>query len=302
MTAALFYSAAPLTLGSTTLAADDLGLSPSVDSQVFRHSGNLFPSVSVIPGAEPRFRFKTPFYEAYAAIGLKSTKFTTCNLYFAKFVDAVRQTSGVHRRYALASSAIAHATIKGANVSTNGILMADVEIVFLSADGTTHPWSTSDAASLPSLSAEPALRTMGPATINGTTTAGYSSCALDLGNELVAFKSDGDLYPRVAAYTGGSPTFTMEHQDPATLYSAIGLTGAALTSNFIWYARDYSTSTHLALATGLSFTVANAHVIPVDLSAGTGGIARGGLRIGAALSTDTTHPVVVATGASVPTP
>ncbi len=300
MSTALFYSCAPATLNSTTLAADDVSLSAGVASEVFRHSGGLFGSVITVPGAAPRVSFRTPFYEAFALIGLKSLKLTTFNLYFAKFVDAIRESGSTHLKYSLTASCIGHATIKGASVSQNGILMADVEVVLLSNDGVTHPL-TAGTAALPALGSQPALRTLGPATINGTTTGGYQSCSLDLGNKLEAFASDGDAFPRVAAYVGGEPVVSMEHGDPATLWAAIGLRGTALTSNAVIYFRDYSTTTNLLLATGLSLTIASGHVFPEDFGASSLGMARGGIRI-VGLSTSDTHPIVIASGATVATP
>jgi hypothetical protein len=301
MTTAIFMSAAPIKLNSTVLAAEDLNLSAAVADEVLRHSGNLFGSVLVVPGAAPRVSFRTPFYEAYALIGLQALKLTTFELYFAKFVDAVRSASSVHRKYSLTASCAGYATIKGSSVAQNGILMAEVEVVLVSNDGQAHPLTAADNGAIPTLSAEPALKTLGPATINGTSTGGYLSCSIDLGNKLETFVSDGDLFPRVAAYTGGDPRITYEHGDPATLFSAIGLTGAALTSNAICYFRDYSASTQLTLTTGLSLTIASGRIIPEDFGASSLGVARGGVRI-IGLSTSSTHPIVVATGASVPTP
>ena len=96
MTTALFYSASPITLNSTTLAAEDTTLSAAVMAEGFRHSGNLFPGVLIVPGATPRISFRTPFLEAYNLIGLQCLKITTLGLYYAKFVDAVRSASSVH--------------------------------------------------------------------------------------------------------------------------------------------------------------------------------------------------------------
>jgi hypothetical protein len=300
MTTALFYSCAPATLNATTLAIDDLTISAGVASEAFRHSGNLFPSVNVVPGATPRVSFRTPFKEAYDLIGLKSLKLTTFNVFAAKFVDAVRESGSTHLKYGLTASCSGHATIKGASVSQGGILMADVEVVLLSNDGMTHPLTAATAA-LPSLGSQPALKTIGPVTINGTTNGGYMSASLDLGNKLDTFTSDGELYARVAAYTGGDPVLSFEHADPATLWASIGLVGSAITSNVIAYFRDYSTSTHLALTTGLSLTIASGRVIPEEFGASSLGVARAGIRV-VGLSTSDTHPIVVAAGATVATP
>lgn len=298
MTVGLAYSLAPATLNSTTLAIEGLTISAALASESFRHSGGLFPSVLVVPGAAPRVSFRTPFKEAYDLIGLKSLKLTTFNLYAAKFVDAVRQSDSSHLKYGLTASCVGHATIKGASVSQNGILMADVEVVLLSNDGMTHPL-TAATASLPSLASQPALKTLGPIDVNNVVNGGYMSVNLDLGNKLEAFTSDGCLYPTVAAYLGGDPAITAEHADPATLWASIGLTGSAITGDIIVYCRDYSTTTHLTQATGLSLTIASGRIMPEDFSISSLGLARGGIRV-VGLSTSDTSPIVVAAGASVP--
>jgi hypothetical protein len=300
MSTALFYSAAPITLNATTLAADDISLSAGVASEVHRHSGNLFGSVLVVPGSAPRVTFRTPFYEAFALIGLKSLRLTTFNLYFAKFVDGVRESGSTHLKYGLTASCFGHAIITGASVSQNGILMAEVEVALASNDGMTHPLTAATAA-LPSLGSQPALRTLGSVTINGTTTGGYVSASLDLGNKLESTTSDGEKHPRVVTYTGGDPVLSFEHNDPATLWAAIGLVGSAITSNVVAYFRDYSTTTQLTLTTGLSLTIASGRVIPESFGASSLGVARTGIRV-VGLSTSDTHPCVIATGATVAVP
>ncbi len=301
MALASFYSAAPLDINGTVLAAEDQAVSFGVVAEQVRHSGNLFPSVQIVPGAMPRYSAKVPFAEAYALIGLKALKMTTGGIYFAKFVDSVRSASAVHRKYALAASASGYAMITGASVSHGGVLWADVEIVFLSSDGMTHPLVSSDNGALPTLSAEPALRSIGPVTVNGTSYFGVVGASIDLGNKLETFVGDGHLYPTVAAYVGGDPGLSIETADPATSIAGIGLLGAAATSNIVAYFRDYSTSTHLSLATGISVTIASGRIIPEDFNAASLGVAKGALRA-TGLSTSGTHPMVVATGATLPTP
>ncbi len=301
MALATFYSASPLTLNATTVAAEDIRLSFGVISEAVRHSGNLFPSVQIVPGAVPRLSARVPFAEAYALIGLSSLKITTLGLYFSKFVDGVKSASSVHRKYALASSASGHAIITGARAEQNGILWADIDIVFLSADGMTHPLSASDNNALPAVSAEPALRSIGPVSVNGTSYFGVVGAGIDLGNKLETFTGDGHLYPTVAAFVGGDPVISIDTADPATTISGIGSVGAAASSNIVAYFRDYSTSTHLSAATGISMTIASGRVMPEDFGASSLGVARGSIRA-VGLSTSSTHPVVVATGATLPTP
>lgn len=304
MAAATLTSLAPLTLGSTTLATANLRVSPDVATIMHRNSGNEFPSVVAVPGAAPRISFSTPFYEAYNLIGLKGTPFSTANVYLAKFASGIRSASSVHVKYALTASCSVFAYIKSLAGSQGGIIMAEVELVYLSNDGTTYPFTPSTSNALPSLASQPALRTIGPATLNGTTTAGISSINVDLAPAIETMVNDGDLYPRTCAYEGGTPVITCEHMDPDALRAAIGLTGSAISSNAIIYLRDYDTTSQLASTTGVSLTVASGRIVPVEWGADNLQVAKGGFRVDclSTPTTPTTHPIVVATGASVPTP
>lgn len=300
MSAAVLTSLAPITLGSTTLPTMNLRVSPDVASTMHRTSGNEFGSVQAILGGTPKISFDCTAYEAYSAIGFKGTQFTTCNVYLATFASGIRSAGSGHPKYALASSAKAFAYIRSVSCSQLGIAMASVEVMLLSADGTTHPLAPTTAA-LPSLGSQPALRTLGPFSINGTTIAGATSVNLDLAPSVEAIISDGDLYPRVCAYAGGAPSFTIEHADPETLRGTLGFLGAPLSANFVQYLRDVDATTQVASATGISLTVASGRCIPMEFGADNLQVAKGGMKVDC-LSSTTTHPVVLATGASVPTP
>ena len=296
----LIYSLAPLVINSTTLATQGLQLSPEVALDAFRHSGNEFASVLVAPGAAPRIRFSTPFKAAFDLIGLKVLKVTTLGVYLAKFVDALRLT-GSARSYSLNGAAVGFAYITGASVAQQGILMADVEIILLSIDGTTHPLSVSDAGTLPTLASQPALHTLGGTTINGTTIAGVESVTIDLGPQIEARVTDGALYPTVCSYLGGAPMLMGEHADPVTLLTTLGLLGVAASSNIVQYFREYNASTGLTGTTGLSLTIAAGKIVPEAQSADNLAMAKTGFRV-QPLSSTSTHPFVIATGASVPSP
>lgn len=301
MSAAVIYSLAPITLNSTTLATANLRVSPDVATIMHRTSGNEFASVEAVVGGSPRISFSTPYYEAYTLIGLKTLKCTTVNVYLAKFVDAVRSASAVHTKYALAISATGFAYIKSIAGSLNGIVMAEVEVILLSSDGLVHPLAATTINSLPSLAAQPALRTIGPFSINGTTIGGTTSVSVDLGAQVEAMASDGDVYPRVCAYKGGTPVINVEHGDPETLRATLGFTGAAISANFVQYFKTIDATTQVASSTADSLTVASGRAVPQDLGADNLQIARGGMRV-ECLSSTTTHPIVVATGALAPTP
>lgn len=300
MSAALIYSLAPITLNATTLATANLRVTPDIASQMHRNSGNEFSSVEAILGASPRISFMTPYYEAYNLIGLKTLALTTLNIYLAKFVSAIRSASSVHAKYSLAAGATGFAYIKSIVGADKGIVMAEVEIVLLSSDGTTHPLTPSTSA-LPSLGSQPALRTIGPMSINGTAIAGAVSVNVDLAPAVEAMVSDGDLYPRVCAFKGGDPTITVEHSDPETLRGTLGFLGVAISANFVQYLKTIDPTTQVAVATADTLTVALGRVMPIEWGADNLQVAKGGLKVDA-LSTSTAHPIVVATGATAPTP
>ncbi len=298
MTAAVLTSLAPLTLGSTTLPTENLRVSPDVASVMHRTSGNEFGSVMAVLGGSPKISFDCTAAEAYTAIGFKGTMFTTCDVYLATFASGIRSAGSGHPKYALAASAKAFAYIRSISASQTGIAMASVEVLLLSSDGVTHPISPT-TASLPALSAQPALRTLGPGKINGTAYAGLVSMNLDLAPTVEAILSDGSLYPQVCAYAGGAPVITVEHADPETLRGVLGFQGVSLASNYVQYLRDVDATTQTLSTTGISLTVASGRVIPLEFGASNLQIARGGYRV-ECLSTSTTHPVILATGATVP--
>jgi hypothetical protein len=301
MAAALIYSLAPVKINTTVLAADDLQLTPDIATIPFRHSGNEFASVMAVPGGKPALKFKTPFAEAYALIGLKVLKATALEVYLAKFVDALRQSGAVHRKYSLATGAVGMVYLMVASVSQNGILMADVVVVLLNpGDGTIHPLVTSDSGTIPALAAEPILYTNGPTKINGTTIGGTSGARLDLGSKVDVRLSDGDLYPRVCGWLGGDPSIAVDHADPATLWTAVGLLGVAATS-IVQYFRQFDTTTQSTLGTGISLTITSGRAVPDAIGVRSLDVAKAPLRI-IGLSATSTHPVVVATGVAVPVP
>lgn len=301
MAAALLYSLAPVKVNSTVIAVDDLGLTPDIVTMPFRHSGNEFSSVLAVPGGTPALKFRTPFAEAFALFGLKVLKVTVLEVYLAKFVDALRQSGGVHRKYSLATNAVGMAYMTGASVAQNGILMADVVIVLLNPnDGMVAPLTPVDTGTLPTLAAEPVLYTNGPTSINGTVIAGTMGARFDLGSKVDVRKSDGDLYARVCGWLGGDPSLSIDHADPATLWSTVFPLGVSATS-IVQYFRKYDATAQVTQTTGLSLTITSGRAVPDTLGAKSLELAKSPLRV-IGLSSTSTHPVAVATGVSVPTP
>ena len=303
MAAALITSLAPIKLNSTVLATAGLGLSPDIAQTALRHSGNLYPSVLAVAGSAPQIRFRTPFWPAYSLIGIGNgpLKCTAFEVYFAKFIDATRQTGAVHPKLSLATSALGMSYITGASVDQNGILMADVTVMLLSNDGMTHPLARADTGTIPALGSEPLLHSLGPVTINGTTIAGSQSATMDMGVQIQALPTDGDIYPRVCGALGHGRKLSIGFADPATLLGSIGLLGANIASSTIQYFREYDATTQVKKTTGLSLTIASGRITPDSWTSDNLQVAQSGLTI-TPLSATTTDPFQFASGASIPTP
>ena len=301
MSAIDLYSLSPITLNATTIPIANLNRSPDNDVKPQAHSGNLFPSIMTAPSAAPRFQFRTPFITAFNLIGFGVLKLTTLNVFLAKFVDFQRSASSVHRKYALAASATGCARITGFTVEKNGVCWADVEVILLSSDGLVHPLAVTDNNALPSVASEPALHTLGPIKINGTTIGGVASLAVDLGHGYEVEISDGDRFARNVALLSGAPTISGAFDGPETAGSTLGQEGVAISANFQAFLRDYDTTTGLQDTDGISLTIASGRIIPTVAATEYGQIAKGGFMVHG-LSSSATHPIVVATGQTVPTP
>lgn len=292
-------SLAPLRIGSTVLATENLQVSPDVQTALVRHSGNEFASVLTVPGAAPRIRFTTPAKPALDLIGTKALRATTLDIYLATFAAGLRSTSSDHHKYSLAASASAMVYIQRLRVSDRGVAMADVECVLVSSDGMTHPLAAPTTASLPTLSGQPALHTLGTSIVDAAGIAGTAGVDLDFGATVIAGidgnPGDGLLYPTVCQYVGGSPVINVEHGDPVGVLAALGYTGVAPGTSFVQWFRSYDATNHVTLGTGFSVTVASCRVTPADFGSANQAIARTGFRV-EGLSGSSTHPWAIGTG------
>lgn len=307
MASAVISGMSPIVLtksggSSTVLAVEGMSFDPAIARTLFGHSANKYPSCLHKPGAAPRIKFRTPFLAAYNLFGLSAVKLTAFAFYLAKFVDHVRDSASTHTKYSLATSpaaATAALRITGASVDANGILMAEIDVVPLAADATTHPLIATLSSALPTLSAEPELHTLGPFVLNGATLLGITNQGIDLGGDFLGSVSDGDEFVRNVAEVHSAPTMKAGHSDPFTLLASLGLMGAKITSNAIAYFRAIDESSGEKLDTGISITVAAGCVDPETVTFNYGDMAQAGLSV-CGLSSSTTHPFIVATSVSMP--
>jgi len=299
---ALTHSLAPAKFNSTVVAVEKIGFSPGVIANPHQHSGNEFPTLVAIPGAEPRITLTMPFRSAYDVLGLGMTQLTAFELYLAKFAALTRATGSVHTKWALAASCTASAMITGASVTQDGVLMAEVEVRPLSNNGTTPPFARTDNNALPALASQPVLHTLGPISVNGTVVPGLNAAGLDLGQNLDSQRTDGGLFPTLASRISAAPKITGTHADPVGMLAQLGsLLGVAASSNIIAYFRQYSVTTG-EVSTGadsISVTVASGRMTPLDIVDSQGQIATMGIEIHG-LSSSATHPFAISVGATSP--
>ncbi len=299
---ASIYSLAPCKLNSTVVPVERIGFSPGVLANPHQHSGNEFPTLIAIPGATPRITLTMPFRAAYDVLGFSMVSLTAFEVYLAKFAALIRSASSVHTKWALTSSCTAAAMITGFSVNQDGVLMAEVEIVPLSNTGTAHPLTRSDNNALPTLASQPILHTAGPLSINGTVVPGLMSAAADLGQRLDVQRTDGAMYPIVAARVDAAPKISATHADPVGMLAQLGsLLGANLSSNAVAYFRQFDATTGVldTGATAVSLTVASGHVLPLEMPVEQGKVATIGVEIHG-LSTSATHPFAYSASATAP--
>lgn len=292
---------APAKIGSTVIPVMDVRVSPEMSYLAFQHSGNEFPSVGAVPGGMPRVSFKTPWAAAYSVIAsLKLSLQTTFEIYLATFASGLRNSGALHSKLSLNASCSACCYISGIeNVGQNQIAMATIEAVGLSNNGVQAPFQKVDLVSLPSLVSEPALHTLGPLTIAGSRVDGLLSSSYAQNIQLAIPKNDGDSYARTVGWMGAAPRLRGRHQDPIAMLAALGLTGVSISSSAALWLIGIDPTTMLRMPTGMSLTVSSGRIItdPVQLSQAKPNEMDFEI---AALSSTSTHPVVVNTSASVP--
>jgi hypothetical protein len=299
MTASI-WSLAPITIGSTTIGVMSYTLPQAVLAQLSQHSGNEYPTLIAVPGSNPRLRFRAHLHDALNLIGLTVLSATTCSAYLAKFESFARSSNSVHMKLALSTSCTAAVQIDSIGVDQDGIAFAECSAVYLSNDGAAHPLTLTTSNALPALSAAAVVHTLGPSVLNGSGIPAVASVSGDLNQELVAQRSDGDKYPRIAARMGGQPRLTIPHKDPVAVLAALGLDGANVTSNFVQYFRRFDATTGVVGASsGISITIASGRAHPTQIEAEHGAIAGQAIEV-IGLSATSTHPFALSLSATVP--
>jgi hypothetical protein len=292
-------SLAPMRINSTVLAVKSVNFGAGIISETDKHNGNLYGTLVRVSGAEPVITAQVPFAAAYSLIGFGSLAVTTLEVWLATFASYERQTTG--NKWDLSSGATGVAVISGISVDQDGLVLAEITITPLSADGDVHPLQPG-SGTLPTLAGQPALHTLGAAVVNGTGIDGMDSFSGDLGQQVQTYRGDGQRYATVAGRLGGMPRLTANLRAPTDTLAAVGLLGANISSSVIFYFRSYNPTTgEVAVSggTGISITATSGRIAWGSLSVEQLGIGSIDIVVDA-LSANSTHPLAVSLSATLP--
>ena len=303
-------SLGPLKINTTVLPIVSGSLALGTVQEPSEHSGQLFPTLQLIRGQIPQLTAQIPFRAAYDLIGFTALDVTACEIYYARYTDAddagaqgIKSTGTDHTYFDLATDAGALAVITGVSVAQDGLLLADIQVTFRAPDATTHPLVKNTDGTLPTLSTQPVIHTMGPVQLQGTVYDGIQDWSLDLAQVVEPVRTDGDLYPTTVLYRGGTPSFSVTTNNIQDTLANLDLIGETAASS-IFYARQHDTTTGIVVggATAISMTVARGVITYDTVDAAQQDLASAPLTITpvAAPATADTHPVVVSTGATAP--
>ena len=304
--AATISSLSPMTMTPnggdlTTIATELVGVTWGIKSTMHHHSGNIYPTLVVVPGADRRIRLSVPFKSAFDVLGTGLTLLTQLAVYLRAFADFNGEDGASHQMMSLTAECMAGAEIVGWNVSQDGILYATVDVTFVSNDGTTDPLTITDDQDLPSISGTPQLHSLGPVSFNGTIISGVSNSGGSMGTSPALLRTDGDFFARTAARLQADPVLNLTHSDPATLIGALTANGLSIAYNTILYFRDYNAETGVIESPdGISITLAAGRIHPHGPDANQGEISTTGVDLIGITSDGGENPLAIATGVTVP--
>lgn len=294
-------------LNSTTIPVTDIGYSPNLGVEPFRSGGDINASMVRRAGARPVFRFTAPLASVWTALSsFLPVSLTAFEMHAAIFSGGLRTATGATQFKMDTTAGLARAYAVMGNVYPSGgqvpIMLVDVTVYLCSQGGLADP-ITSSTGALPTLASTPVLHALGPVVDNATGLWGTKTWRLDLGVGMEPIQSDGLFYPtdyRVGAIQASA---TIAHADAVALYAALTSDGKDATgAGLIFYTRGYNASTKVLEATGYSFTFANAFASLENIQLSGTSLPEVGVSVTSYAAPGTlTHPVTVATSATLPT-
>lgn len=292
-------------LNAITMPVTDISYTPAMGVEPFRSGGDLSPSMMRRVGGRPAYRLSAPLASVWGALGsFLPVTLTAFEMHSAVFSGPSRQTTGATHWKLDTTNGDAYAVLSGI-YSTGGavpVMMADVVVYLCSKAGLIDP-VTSSTGALPTLGATPDLHTIGPMVDDTTARWGLRSWRIDTGVQMEPIQADGFFYP--TGYRQGAITAsaTISHADAIALYTALTSDGKDASGNgLIFYARAYNMTTKVLTTTGYAFTFAKAFASLEQITLSGTNQAEVGVTITSYADPGTiTHPITVATSATLPT-
>ncbi len=294
-------------LNSTTIPATDIAYTPNLATEPFRSGGDISASMIRRAGSRPAFRFTAPLASVWTALAsFLPVSLSAFEMHAALFSGVSRIATGAtqFKMDTTAGHALVFAVITGI-APTGGpvpVIMAEVTCYVCAPNGLTDPIISSTGA-LPTLSATPDLHTMGPLMDNATAYWGTKSWRIDTGVGMEPIQFDGMFYPTTYRQGAIQASATISHADAVAVYAALTSDGKDATgAGFILWARGYNMTTKVLDTTGYTFTFANAFANLAQITLSGTNIAETGITLMSYAAPGTlTHPITVATSATLPT-
>lgn len=100
------------------------------------------------------------------------------------------------------------------------------DIILITADGVTYPWTFTGSVSLPTAGYADEKFTLGPVTVNGTAVSGVRGLTYDFGLKIDAKRDSGNPFPIYVVTLTQNPKLTIKSEDPNNM-NVFGPSGAA---------------------------------------------------------------------------
>ena len=294
---------APLKLGTTDIPAMGVQFIPGDQNAPIRRDGLRYASALITPEKQPRLTFSTPLDYARSLLsGFELVEFPVCEWY-DRTVGSDGKAAATGTQYKIKTGARALAHIQDLAEGDGGIIVANVEVIFLSGgvlNGVEDIFETASAVTVPAISTEPTYHVRGPVSIGGDVAGGVLSFSASSGNRVIATEPiNGKTYPEDLIYDGGERTISLGVRDLAAYATAAGVDGKAFTTDVIVYLREIDRQGN-AKTNGLSLTMANGRM-NLSSNASVGATTQGTLTFTPIDATaNNADPIVIGTATSIP--
>jgi hypothetical protein len=195
----------------------DQGFGEGMQAAIASPSGSTFATHASVATLDPNATFTTQDVKTALGVvpiigGMPITATEKVTLYLQQYTQGgTREASGCITM----ECELGVIVCRSVSAQTGGgIAAATFEIVPLSADGSTSPWTKATAVALSAAAATPAT----PFTLGGST--GMQSASIDTGITLMKDTGDDAVYPTRVAIESQIPVVSVEQRDQADIGSS----------------------------------------------------------------------------------